>query len=145
MLRTTEGCRNKNSRIPQLFENECSLINDRKIETLNPDDYLLPHFSEWKSGYQAQMLRGFCVSNKLPSVRFHTLRACFATQLISTGVPPTVVMKIAGWKDLKTMQRTIRFAGIDEAGVTKNLKFIPTDEAVMEHVVNRVDYRAQKE
>ena len=67
-------------------------------------------------------------------MRFHTLRACFATQLIATGVPATVVMKIAGWKDLKTMQRYVRLAGIDEAGATEGLSFIPTDPAVMERL-----------
>lgn len=37
---------------------------------------------------------------------------------------------------MKTMQRYIRLAGIDEAGATEVLKFIPTDEAVMEKVVS---------
>ena len=45
-------------------------------------------------------------------------------------------MKIAGWRDLKTMQRYIRMAGIDEAGATEALRFIPTEEAVMEKVVS---------
>jgi ribulose bisphosphate carboxylase small subunit len=44
-------------------------------------------------------------------------------------------MKICGWKDMKTMQRYIRLAGVDEAGATERLSFIPTDEAVMERVV----------
>lgn len=120
------------------------LVKDRMIETLNPDDYLLPHFSDWKAGNQAALLRGFCEANHLPSIRFHTLRACFATQLISSGVPATVVMKIAGWKDLKTMQRYIRLAGVDEAGATETLHFIPTEEAVMEHVVKLVEYKDRK-
>lgn len=120
------------------------LVQDRKVETLKPDDYILPHSDDWKAGYQAVILRGFCQANQLPSLRFHALRACFATQLISAGIPATVVMKIAGWKDMKTMQRYIRMAGIDEAGATEILRFIPTDEAVMEHVVSLVDYRIQK-
>jgi hypothetical protein len=45
-------------------------------------------------------------------------------------------MKICGWKDMKTMQRYIRLAGIDEGGATERLKFIPTEEAVMERVVS---------
>lgn len=110
------------------------LTVELNLNSLDPDDYVLPHYSDWKSGYQAQILRGFCEANGLPSVRFHTLRACFATQLIATGVPATVVMKIAGWKDLKTMQRYVRLAGIDEAGATEGLSFIPTDPAVMERL-----------
>ena len=68
-------------------------------------------------------------------------RACFATQLISSGIPATTVMKICGWRDLKTMQRYIRLAGIDEGGATESLKFIPTEEATMDTVVNLYDYR----
>jgi len=120
------------------------LTHDVKIHELKPDDYVLPQFDDWIRGQQATILRGFCQSNQIPSLRFHALRACFATQLISAGIPATVVMKIAGWKDMKTMQRYIRMAGIDEAGATEILHFIPTDEAVMERIVSLVDYKTQK-
>jgi integrase len=98
-----------------------------------------------KPGFEGLPLlrRAFFIANCLHSIKFHTLRACFATQLIASGVPATVVMKICGWKDLKTMQRYIRLAGIDEAGATETLKFIPTEEAVMEKVVSM--YSAKKE
>ena len=112
------------------------LLNQLKVDTLKPDAPLFPRCWEWDRGMQASVLRGFCVSNQIPSIRFHTLRACFATQLITTGIPATTVMKICGWRDLKTMQRYIRLAGIDEAGATELLHFIPTDEAVMEKVVS---------
>lgn len=117
------------------------LVHNLKIDTLGPDDYLFPRQWEWNKGEQARVLRGFCQANCLPSVKFHTLRACFATQLISTGIPATVVMKICGWRDMKTMQRYIRLAGIDEAGATETLRFIPTEEAVMEKVVSMYDHR----
>ena len=117
------------------------LMNERQLEKLRPEDFLLPRFRDWTRGGQARTLRAFCIGNRLPSVKFHTLRACFATQLISTGIPATVVMKICGWRDLKTMQRYIRLAGIDEAGATEVLRFIPTEEAVMEKVVSLYDHR----
>jgi integrase len=122
------------------------LLNEVGIERMRPDDFLLPRFVLWDKGQQAGMLRAFCKDNHLPSIRFHALRACFATQLISSGVPSTVVMKICGWCDLKTMQRYIRLAGVDEAGATEVLRFIPagpTDQAVMEHMVKLVDYRSK--
>ncbi len=117
------------------------LIHDLKVENKAPDDFLFPRFWEWDKGEQARILRMFCIANRLPSIRFHTLRACFATQLISTGIPATVVMKICGWKDMKTMQRYIRLAGVDESGATEALKFIPTEEAVMEKVVSLYDHQ----
>lgn len=106
-----------------------------------PNDFIFPRAWEWDKGEQARVLRAFCIGNGLPSIRFHALRACFATQLISTGIPATVVMKICGWKDLKTMQRYIRLAGVDEAGATESLRFVPTEEAVMEKVVSMYDHK----
>lgn len=120
------------------------LIHDLKIEAKAPEVPLLPAFSDWRQGFQAVILRGFCQANSIPSIKFHTLRACFATQLIASGIPGTVVMKICGWKDMKTMQRYIRLAGIDEGGATERLKFIPTDEAVMEKVVSLFDFKKQR-
>ena len=117
------------------------LMSDLKIENLEPEESLLPELSDWRLGCQATILRGFCQSNKIPSIKFHTLRACFATTLIASGIPATVVMKICGWKDMKTMQRYVRLAGIDESGATENLGFIPTDEATMERVVSIFDYK----
>lgn len=96
---------------------------------------VLPRFQAWTDGRQADILREFCVGTGIPSVRFHTLRACFATQLIKDGVAPAVVMKIAGWKDLKTMQRYIRLAGIEVKGATDGLKLLPEAD-VMAKVVN---------
>jgi integrase len=89
----------------------------------------------WTLGLQAGELRKFCIGLGLPSIRFHTLRACFATQLIRNGVPPIQIQKICGWQDLKTMQRYIRMAGIEIQGATEGLKVLPEPE-VMAKVVN---------
>lgn len=101
------------------------LLGELKFETLKSEDFLLPRIIYWRRGEQAKVLRCFCQEIGLPSIRFHALRACFATQLISAGVPAATVMKICGWRDLSTMQRYIRLAGIDEAGATEALDLIP--------------------
>jgi integrase len=95
---------------------------------------VLPRLPRWANGEAAKHLRMFCVGNGLPSIRFHSLRACFATQLIRDGQAPAIVMKICGWKDIKTMQRYIRLAGIEIEGATEGLKVLPEDE-VMGRVV----------
>ncbi len=95
---------------------------------------VLERFQDWTDGSQAQVLRTFCVGIGITSVMFHTLRACFATQLIKDGVPPATVMKICGWKDLKTMMRYIRLAGIEVKGATDVLKLMPERE-VMGNVI----------
>ena len=93
-------------------------------------EYVFPRFWEWEKGQQAQVLRKFCAELGLKSIKFHTLRAVFATLLIQSGVAPTRVMKVCGWKDLKTMQRYIRMAGIEEQGATESLKLLGDDETL---------------
>lgn len=89
--------------------------------------HVLPRFTDWSRGEQARILRQFCEGIGITSVKFHALRSCFATQLLKQGVAPVTVMKIAGWKDLKTMQRYVRLAGIEIDGATDQLKFLPSE------------------
>ena len=96
---------------------------------------VLPRLPGWEKGMQAKVLRTFCQLAGLPSIKFHTLRACFATQLIRSGIPPIQIQKICGWKDLETMQIYIRLAGIEVQGVTEGLKLLPETE-IMGKVVN---------
>ena len=91
---------------------------------------VLPRMNKWTKGLQAKELRQFCIGIGLPSIRFHALRACFATQLIRNGVPPIQIQKICGWRDLKTMQGYIRLAGIETEGATEGLKVLPEMDLV---------------
>ncbi len=84
---------------------------------------LFAEHPNWKRGDQAKVLRLFCEANGLESIKFHTIRACFATQLLALGVPEDKVMKIGGWKDVETMRIYVRLAGIVEHGATQGLKF----------------------
>ncbi len=100
----------------------------------NGSEYVLPRFRSWEDGRAAEILREFLTGAGLPSVKFHTLRACFATQLLRDSVAPAVVMKVCGWKDLKTMARYVRIAGIETKGATEGLKLLSEPE-VMGRVV----------
>ncbi len=88
------------------------------------DEYgrrLFPELPELRRGEQARVLKTFCASEGLKPIKFHTLRACFATHLLAAGVPEAKVMKIGGWRDRETMMIYIRLSGIDEAGATEVL------------------------
>lgn len=95
------------------------------IRDLSGNEFVLSRMADWNRWEQAKHLKAFCRWIDLPQIKFHTLRACFATQLLGAGTEPTKVMKVCGWKDLKTMERYIRLAGIDEKGVTDKLQFLP--------------------
>ena len=97
--------------------------------------FILPRLRDWRQGNQAKELKKFCIGIGILPIRFHDLRACFATQLLQNRVPPATVMKICGWKDLDTMGRYIRLAGIDEAGATDSLLILP-NQALNTKVLN---------
>lgn len=97
------------------------LLKELKIR--NSDSiYVLPRIDKWDKGEQARELRTFLTGLGLPRIRFHDLRASWCTIMLSMGIEPIKVMKMGGWKDLKTMQIYMRKAGVDIKGITNNLE-----------------------
>jgi integrase len=86
-------------------------------------EFVLPRLKTWDQGDQARVLRAFLVEINLPRIRFHDLRASWATVMLSKGVEPIKVMSMGGWRDLKTMQIYIRKSGINIQGITSHLNF----------------------
>ena len=84
-------------------------------------NYVLPRIDKWDKGEQARELRMFLTGLGLPRIRFHDLRASWATVMLSKGIAPIKVMAMGGWKDLKTMQFYIRKAGVDISGISDSL------------------------
>lgn len=87
-------------------------------------EFVLPRIEAWEMNEQARVLRAFLNEINLPSVRFHDLRASWATVMLSKGVEPIKVMSMGGWRDLKTMQIYIRKSGINIQGITGSLNFL---------------------
>ena len=92
----------------------------------NSEDYVLPHIYAWRNGQAGAVLQEFlkCIGIAKDIV-FHTLRACFATHMLASGVDQAKVMKIGGWCDIKTFQIYVRLAGIDVKGATDALDVMP--------------------
>jgi integrase len=81
-------------------------------------EYVFPRLDKWDTGDQARELRMFLLGMGLPPIRFHDLRATWATILLSKGIEPIRVMKAGGWRDMKTMMYYVRLAGVDIRGMT---------------------------
>ena len=93
---------------------------------LRPEDFVLPRHYTWTNGQAGAVLRGFLQEvgiNK--DVVFHTLRACFATHMLAQGANQAAVMKIGGWRDIKTFQIYVRLAGVEVKGATDILSVLP--------------------
>jgi integrase len=114
----------------QLREIICDLGRSRINER-----FVLPNFPEWKNGNAGEVLRLFLKRIGIhKDVVFHTLRACFATHLLSTGVEPLKVMRMGGWSDLKTFQIYLRMSGVDVKGVAEGLDVLP-DKSQTDNVI----------
>ncbi len=94
-----------------------SLFRELKENPRNSEKYqefILPRIREWSMGYQAKVLKVYLRSIGIKPIKFHALRACFATSLLTKGLSAPVVMKICGWRDLGTMDYYVRLAGVEE-------------------------------
>ena len=109
-------------RIVEIAESLMPLMEELYRSKVN--DFVLPRAEAWDKNEQARVLRNFLEEIKLPRIRFHDLRASWATVMLSKGVEPIKVMSMGGWRDLKTMQIYIRKSGINIQGITSNLNFL---------------------
>ena len=62
-----------------------------ELRNQSKSEFVLQGLPMWRKGLQAKILKIFCKSIGLPEIKFHTQRACFATQLIGSGVEPIKV------------------------------------------------------
>lgn len=95
-----------------------TLLKEWKIQSPGERGFVLPRLPKWDKGDAARELRLFLMGLNLPTIRFHSLRATWATLLLSKGVEPIKVMRMGGWKDMKTMMHYVRLAGVDIKGAT---------------------------
>ena len=106
-------------RMIEIAPNLIPILKELKVK-YNDSHFVLPRIEAWDKGRQAEELRKFLKGIRLPEIRFHDLRATWATLLLSKGVEPIRVMKAGGWKDMKTMMIYVRKAGVDIRGMMDN-------------------------
>ncbi len=109
-------------RVVEIAPSLLPLMEELKKKSV--DEYVLPRLRDWETGSQAITLKAFLKECNLPLIRFHDLRASWATVMLSKGVEPIKVMAMGGWKDLKTMQIYVRKSGIHINGITNSLDFL---------------------
>ena len=98
----------------------------------DPEGFVLPRHGTWTNGEAGKVLRAFLKKYNINQhVVFHTLRACFATHMLAHGVNQATVMKIGGWRDIKTFQIYLRLAGVEVKGATEVLQVIPTIDSLV--------------
>ncbi len=124
-INTTKCPKNGTWRNVDISSQLQELISELKNARLNAK-YVLPQHPEWKHGDAGKVPRMFLERIDIDKdVVFHTLRAFFATHLLSTGVEPLKVTRMGGWSDLKTFQIYLRMSGVDVRGVAEGLQVLP--------------------
>jgi len=108
-------------RIVEIAEPLLPVLKTLKVQR-SGSQYVLPRAPRWDKGEQARELRMFMLGIGMSPVRFHDLRATWATLMLAGGQAPAKVMTMGGWKDLKTMMIYMRKAGIDIKGITKGFQ-----------------------
>jgi integrase len=98
------------------------ILKELKLKQGGDSHFVLPRLEKWEKGEQARELRMFLTGMNLPAIRFHDLRATWATIMLGRGIEPIKVMFMGGWKDMKTMMIYMRKAGIEIRGITDNLR-----------------------
>lgn len=107
-------------RIVAIAPNLGHVLKELKLQS-SDRHFVLPRSRDWDKGEQARTLRLFLMGLGLPPMRFHDLRATWATMMLSNGVEPIKVMLMGGWRTLKTMQIYVRKAGVDIKGIADSL------------------------
>jgi len=106
-----------NDRIIEIAPALLPVLKDLKLTSYDTP-FVLPRSERWDRGQQAHDLRMFLAGMGLQPIRFHDLRATWATILLSKGVEPIKVMKMGGWQEMETMMIYARKAGVDIKGST---------------------------
>ena len=117
-----KGTKSGDDRMVEIAQSLMPLMN--KLYKSKKDEFVLPRVQGWETGEQAKYLKLFLGEIDLPIIRFHDLRASWATIMLSKGIEPIKVMSMGGWKDLKTMQIYIRKSGIHIQGITNSLNLL---------------------
>lgn len=107
-------------RMLEIAPNLLVLLKEWKLKA-GDEKFVLPRLKDWATGRQAEKFREFALGIGLPQIRFHDLRASWCTIMLGKGIEPVKVMKMGGWKDMKTMMKYLRQAGVDIKGITDSL------------------------
>lgn len=111
-------------RVAEIAPQLLTVLKEQKLKSYADESvFVLPRIEAWDKGMQAEVLKYFLVGVGLPAIRFHDLRASFATACLGRGIAPAKVMSMCGWRDLKTMMIYMRKAGINIKGMTDELSF----------------------
>jgi len=107
-------------RIAEIAPDLIYVLKELRLKTYETG-FVLPRIKDWESGCQAKVLQEFLKQIELPSIRFHDLRASWATVMLSLGIEPIKVMSMGGWSTMGTLEIYIRKAGVNTKGISDKL------------------------
>lgn len=110
------------NRVVPISDELLKFLKERKLQSAE-SEFVLPRLIEWDRGEQARVIRDFCETIGITSVKFHDLRATFITNLLSRGESLARVMAVVGHTEIKTTNSYLRRAGVELRGATDKLGY----------------------
>ncbi|MBT4091154.1 MAG: tyrosine-type recombinase/integrase [Deltaproteobacteria bacterium] len=80
-------------------------------------------------------MRDFCQSIGITSIKFHSLRACFAVQMLLSGSSLITVQSLLGHASVQSMIPYILVSGVDISNATDTIQ-IELPETRKDNIVN---------
>jgi integrase len=130
-IKSTKSGRNRRISISEKI---LPFIKELMLQGPNKEP-LLPRPYQWKKGDQSRVLRDFCQSICITSIKFHSLRSCFAVQMLLSGSSLITVQSLLGHSSVQSMIPYILISGVDIANATDALQI----ELPETHINNVVD------
>ena len=78
-----KGTKSSNDRMVEIAPPLLPILKELKLRS-GDSHFVLPRITQWDEGYQAEALRTFLLGLGLPVVRFHDLRATWATIMLGS-------------------------------------------------------------
>jgi integrase len=115
--------KNRRVRFVPVAPDTTDFLRTLKATRSNDHNFVMYRHQDFDAGRQSQALKALCREAGVPEMRWHDLRALYASRLLLQGISLAHVMLICGWTQLSTVQRYLRLSGQGVSGLVDGVKF----------------------
>ncbi len=91
----------------------------REMDGKQPEDFIFPNTCQHRPAWLTQLLETACRKLKIPYRRIHGLRHFWVTSMLTSGAPLSIVMKMAGHKNISTTQKYLHLGNENKGWINR--------------------------